>query len=140
MPVTIVPNNTIVTIRQYIQNILIAEGTTTVVQLPTIRVATAGYQGPPGVTGPVGPVGAVGPPGPQGPSGASSYRTQVEPAGVKDGANLVFTFLEIPLEPTFELTQNGLLEDPSNYTLIGNTLTLTTPPKSWWRVAASYFV
>ena len=82
----------------------------------------------------------VGIPGPPGPSGTATYRSNISPSGVQDGVNLIFTFPEIPIEPTFELYQNGLLEDPLNYFLLGNTLTLTTPPKSWWRLAASYFV
>lgn len=78
--------------------------------------------------------------GPPGASGVAGYRAHVEPSGDKDGVNVVFTFPDDPLEPTFELFQNGILEDPDNYSLVGNVLTVTTPPKAWWRLAASYFV
>jgi len=113
---------------------------------PAIEVVTLCLQGPSGpagqdgVVGPVGPSGPPGPQGPIGPSNTTAYRTQIEPAGVKNSVNLVFTFPEDPLEATFELYTNGLLEDPDHYTLVGSVLTLTTAPKNWWRLSASYFV
>lgn len=81
-------------------------------------------------------IGTQGPPG----SASGGYRAQVEPVGPKNGTNTTFTLPESPIIPTFELYQNGLLEDPANYTLAGVLLTVSTPPKSWWRLAASYFV
>lgn len=109
---------------------------------PAVEVVTVGLQGPIGPPGPQGTQGPVGPIGPQGPAGnvSGSYRANIEPTGVRDGVNLVFTFPEDPLDPTFELYNNGLLENPDNYTLVGSVLTVTTAPKSWWRTAASYFV
>jgi hypothetical protein len=70
MPITIVPKNSVVTIRQYIRDILVSEGSTTLVKSPSIRVATAGYQGPPG------PQGIQGIQGPIGLTGTSYVHTQ----------------------------------------------------------------
>lgn len=84
----------------------------------------AGIQGPQGLPG----------------LGSSNYKSNIEPSGIKNEINTIFTFPDDPLDPTFELYINGLLEDPLNYTLVGNQLTLTTAPRSWWRISACYFI
>lgn len=52
------------------------------------------------------------------------------PVGVIDGVNTVFTLSQAPADPnSLELYQDGIFQRPGiDYTLLGATITMTTPP------------
>jgi len=79
-----------------------------------------GGTGPPGPPGPTGPTGATGPPGPPGTS-PTPHRDVFTPNGVLTA----FTLSATPSGGIVILEWNGLVQDPSNFTVVTTTLTTT---------------
>jgi hypothetical protein len=61
------------------------------------------------------------------------------PSGTQDGVNVTFTLLNTPISGKINLFVNGLLQDVSDdYTISGNTITMSLAPISTDKLRASY--
>ena len=75
-----------------------------------------------------------GPAGPTGSAGSSSnlaldYTSNASLAGVIDGANRIFTLSRLPqVGSAIWVYINGLLQDPTDFSIIGSIITLSSAP------------
>ena len=60
------------------------------------------------------------------------------PSGAINGVNTVFTLAHTPQPGTLEIFLNGILEDSSNYTLVGNMITFSVAPSTGSKLRAAY--
>jgi hypothetical protein len=62
------------------------------------------------------------------------------PTGATDGVNTVFVLTDLPKTDSEIIRKNGLvLVRNWDYTIVGNTLTIMTPPLPTDYITASYF-
>lgn len=73
----------------------------------------------------VGPPGPAGPPGPPGPPGVGTSSPWQETVFVLAGNQTVFTLPATPAPSTVSMFTNGLRETNSNFSVVGNVVTVT---------------
>lgn len=71
-----------------------------------------------------------------------NFSNSETPAGVVNGINVTFTLFHIPSPPSsLNLYVNGIWQSQgigNDYTLLGNTITMSAPPTSGYVLRASY--
>lgn len=97
----------------------------------TPRIITVHEQGPPGRSGRDGLKGSEGVQGPEGPRGLPGLIGKIKPNKlvfeIVDDFQDTFILSSIPENDVVLISINGLFQNDSEYTLLGNILTLTEP-------------